>query len=133
MGFDSGGGGGSTPDNVLTTDSVDDSRNIATSFGETFQVDPDYPGIVVAITTAVTNGSSAGEISLDVDEGSPFPPSYTLTASKADPALGIDGGNTETTVTVLPSGATGKLVNTSDPTNANTINQVRGTTLNPDL
>lgn len=95
-------------------------------FGTWRQVDADNSALLTVEATASTDGTSKGEVVLDVDESGGTTADYTLTVALADPdnAAGVALADTLASL-LLPAGAQYQIRNSSDPNAANTIDVVR--------
>jgi len=95
------------------------------SFDTYTQADPDRPALVVTRLKAVTDGSTRGLLTFDVDESGGTSLDYTITGSFADPRLGSGGEAEEATLLPLPAGAQFQLRNVDDPNASNEISSAR--------
>lgn len=102
----------------------------APGFGAWRQVDPDKPALVTVAATAETDGTSDGEILLDVDEDGDSVADYTLTVVDvvADHAAGTAFADVVASL-YLPAGAQYQIRNVSDPNANNSLDNVREVTL----
>lgn len=88
------------------------------------QVDASRPAFVIVQATAETDGTSGGQISIDVDESGGTSADYSLNITA--PAAAADGfRNAESVLLYLPAGAQFQIRNASDPNMDNSIDNVR--------
>ncbi|MFB6237524.1 MAG: hypothetical protein ABEH81_04050 [Halopenitus sp.] len=106
------------------------TTGVAPGFGTWRQVDADRSALLTVEATAETDGTSAGEVLLDVDESGGTTADYTLTIalSDADNAAGVALADALASL-YLPAGAQYQIRNASDPNANNTIDAVREVTL----
>lgn len=82
----------------------------------------DRPSFLVVETYVETDGTTAGQIDIDVDESGGTTADYSLT-NIAPAAVG--GSETDSHYVYLPAGAQYQINNVTDPNLANAINVVR--------
>ena len=105
------------------------TTSISPSFDTWTEADPDRPAVIEFEARAVTDGSSNGEIRVDVDESGGTTADYGFSAAYADDGLGSGGRNRTTVVVYVPAGAQYQIRNTSDPTGDNSTLSERQLTL----
>lgn len=99
-------------------------------FGTWRQVDADAPALLVVAATAETDGTAAGNVTVQVDEDGGTTADYTLPVVEvpADNAAGTSESGTVAGI-YLPGGAQYQVQNASDPNAANSLDVVREVTL----
>lgn len=113
---------------ITTPASIDDGQTTASgasSFGSWTEVSASRPSWVLAEATVETDGTSRGEVTIEVDEDGDGTAEYDITVAHVDPdnASGaIDKGSTRVYV---PAGGQYRFTNASDPNTNNTLGDVR--------
>ena len=94
------------------------------SFGVWRKPSDNRPVDVQLNITAVSDGNDNGYVTIEVDESGGTNTDYTLVGAHADGGIG-EHDQIETTLLILPRGAQYRVVNETDPTDYNTIYNVR--------
>jgi len=116
---------------ILTSGSFGTSSPLSPGFGTFTQVSADKPSILLCRTSAFTDGNTAGDIRLKVDESGGTTPDYIghrVLASKNLPSTTVIS---EVNTILLPAGAQFVIDNFLDPTGDNAINLVRAAVITP--
>lgn len=97
-------------------------------FGSWTTADAQRPSWVELSATAVTDGTSVGEVTLEVDEDGDGTVDYSFPAAyiAADNAAGTD--QKDYVKAYVPAGGQYRIANTSDPSGSNSIDTVREVT-----
>jgi len=101
------------------------SNSGPTTFNSWREVSADRPSIVIVNFYAETDGTSDGEVRIDVDESGGTNSDYYVFGSRAGTNLGDGGGAYNSGMVVLPAGGQYQIDNTVDPKSNNIINEVR--------
>lgn len=94
------------------------------NFGEWIQVSSGRPSLIEIRCGVETDGSTRGEILIDVDESGGTSADYNFPLAWADPNLGDGGREYSGTTFLLPPGAQYQIRTSQDPNNNNEINAV---------
>lgn len=115
-------------DRVLSDPGASDAAT--PGFGTWTEVDADRDALVTVGATAETDGTSDGEVVLDVDEDGDGNADYSLTVVVAvsDHSAGVALSDALPTVH-LPAGGQYRVRSASDPNGNNTLDDVREVTL----
>lgn len=97
----------------------------APGFGTWTTADANRPAEIEVDATAQTDGTSRGEVVVDVDESGGTTADYSLTVAYIDPDNATGAQDKDALTAYIPAGAQYQVRNASDPNAANTINTVR--------
>lgn len=113
---------------TLAIDKGDTTESVSPGFGSWVTADADRPSWVEIDASAVTDGTSDGEVSIDVDEDGDDTAEYSFTVAHiaADNATGTT--QKDYAKVYIPAGGQYRVTNTSDPNSSNAINTVREVT-----
>lgn len=100
----------------------------APGFGAWTEVSADRPSLVIIDASATTDGAADGQVDVQVDQSGDQAADYT-TSVVADLDGGAGFSARETQTVYLPPGGHYQIANTTDPSAANAINNVRHVTL----
>lgn len=104
---------------------VGTSSSVAPGFGTWVQVSSSRPAYVQVEVSAQTDGTSDGEVRIEVDESGGTTTDYFLRVGYASASLGSGVTAYDQAEVLLPAGAQYLVTNYSDPNAANTIETTR--------
>ncbi len=154
MGFDTGGSGGGAPtdaeyvtgssdpdltnevvrspgSDILLAGSFGSTASISPGFGTWTTLDPDNPGWLIYRLRAVTDGSTSGQIEIDVDESGGTTADYTPVVCFTDNTHNSGTLLVEAGLVYVPAGASFIIRNVNDPNGNNSIQASRELIITP--
>lgn len=101
------------------------TSSVAPGFGTWTTADADRPVFLEIDATAETDGTSRGEVVIDIDESGGTTADYSLPIAHVAAALSGGANQKDGRHVYLPPGAQYQVRNVSDPNNVNSIDVVR--------
>lgn len=101
------------------------STSVSLGFGSWRSASGDRPVMIEVSTLVETDGTTAGEIKVDVDEDGGTTADYSLAAGYAAPELGSGAVSVENASAIVPPGAAYLIQNFADPNGGNQIQILR--------
>lgn len=123
--IDSGG----VVEKPLVAGQSDTTASVAPGFGTWTEADANRPTFLEADVTVQTDGTSRGEVVIDVDEDGGTTADYSLVLGHIDPDNASGAIDKDGRKVYLPPGAQYQVRNVSDPSASNSIDTVRQVTL----
>lgn len=113
--------------NVYTRPRVNDNAttNVSTSFGTWETINNNRPGFVEIQAFSETDGTTKGEVAVDIDETGDGTADFTFTVSLSSASEGAGTNHTNSVSHFVTASGQYRITNVSDPNGVNSINVVR--------